>query len=55
MAIYSVGKTNKGKNSDSLQEQKDMGGDGWQQTTYGRVSRDVYGLSSGISVMIIHL
>lgn len=37
----------KGINSDSLQEQKDMGGDGWQQTTYGRVSRDVYGFKLG--------
>ncbi|MBK9379707.1 MAG: hypothetical protein IPN39_00045 [Chitinophagaceae bacterium] len=42
-----MGRPTKAKNSDSLQEQKDMGGDGWQQTTYGRVSRDVYGFKLG--------
>jgi len=37
----------KGINSDSLNHQYDMAGDGWQNTTYGRVSRDVFGFKLG--------
>ncbi len=37
----------KGINSDSLNHTFDIAGDGWQNTTYGRVSRDVYGFKLG--------